>query len=215
MEVIRPELTYRKIFLFWLPLASTWLMMSLEGPYLSALIARMPDPKFNLAAYGVAFSFAMIIEAPIIMMMSASNALVQNRQTYYALRNFTYLLNIIITGIILAFIFPPVFYFITISLINLPLQVAQLTHIAVIILIPWPAAIGYRRFYQGILIRNNLTKLVALGTVIRLTSMSFTGLILFLLTKFPGVVIGASPLYAGVVAQAIASKFMALKVIEN
>ncbi|MBC8192482.1 MAG: hypothetical protein H8E18_08885, partial [FCB group bacterium] len=44
------QLTARKIFKFWLPLAGTWLMMSLEGPFIAAIIARLVDPKFNLAA---------------------------------------------------------------------------------------------------------------------------------------------------------------------
>jgi progressive ankylosis protein len=82
------QLTQRKIFFFWLPLAATWFMMSVEGPFLSALIARLPDPKFNLAAYGVAFSFALVIEAPVIMMLSAATTLVRNRQSYLSLRKF-------------------------------------------------------------------------------------------------------------------------------
>ena len=61
------QLTTKKIFIFWLPLAVTWIMMSIEGPFLSALIARLNEPKYNLAAYGVAFAFALIIEAPVIM----------------------------------------------------------------------------------------------------------------------------------------------------
>jgi len=76
------ELTYRQILVFWIPLAATWLMMATEGPLLAALIARLPDPKFNLAAYGVAFAFAVLIEAPIIMIMSASTALVKDRDSY-------------------------------------------------------------------------------------------------------------------------------------
>ena len=55
---IKRELTQKTILAFWIPLAATWLMMSIEGPYLSALIARLAEPKFNLAAYGIAFSIA-------------------------------------------------------------------------------------------------------------------------------------------------------------
>ena len=62
-------LSIRTILVFWFPLAATWLMMSAEGPYVAAIIARMPDAAYNLAAYGVAFSFAFMAEAPIIMMM--------------------------------------------------------------------------------------------------------------------------------------------------
>jgi hypothetical protein len=54
------KVTYKKIFVFWMPLAATWLMMSVEGPFLAAVIARLAEPKYNLAAYGVAFSFSQI-----------------------------------------------------------------------------------------------------------------------------------------------------------
>lgn len=209
------RLTLKHIFLFWLPLAATWLMMSVEGPFLSALIARLADPKFNLAAYGVAFSFALIIEAPVIMMMSASTALVKDLDSFKKLRNFTYALNGLITLVMLILIIPPIFYFIAEDLIGLPNKVAYLTHIATIILLPWPATIGYRRFYQGILIRNNLTRRVAYGTIIRITSMAATALIFFLFFDVPGVVVGASALSVAVTFEAAASKIMAWKIVKS
>ena len=85
---ITERLTYRRIFLFWIPLALTWLMMAFEQPILIAFIARLDEAKFNLAAFGIAGSFAMIIEAPIIMLMSASTALVTGRQSYKKLKKF-------------------------------------------------------------------------------------------------------------------------------
>ncbi|HEX9251560.1 MAG TPA: hypothetical protein VF870_04925 [Ignavibacteriaceae bacterium] len=205
------ELTQKDIFSFWIPLAATWLMMSVEGPYLSALIARLAEPKFNLAAYGIAFSLALIIEAPVIMMMSASTALVKDYHSFKQLRKFNYILSLSLTAAMIVFILPPIFYFVTEDLIGLPREVSYLTHLAVMILIPWPGAIGYRRFYQGILIRNNLTRLVAYGTVIRLTSMSLTAFILFMFTDVPGVVVGASALSTAVICEAIASKLMVKK----
>ena len=90
-------LNQKSIFKFWMPLAATWLMMSVEGPYLSALIARLAEPKFNLAAYGIAFSLALIVEAPVIMMMSASTALVKNNQSFRQLRKFNYGLMFLLT----------------------------------------------------------------------------------------------------------------------
>lgn len=207
------NLTQTKIFKFWLPLAATWLMMSVEGPYLSALIARLAEPKFNLAAYGIAFSLALIIEAPVIMMMSASTALVKNYQSFKQLRKFNYILSAFLTLAIIILVLPPIFYFITDDLIGLPGEVSYLTHLAVMILVPWPGAIGYRRFYQGILIRNNLTRLVAYGTIIRLVSMTITAFLLYKFTDVPGVVVGASALSTAVICEAIASKLMVRKLL--
>lgn len=44
-------------------------MMAAEGPLIAAIIARLGDPVINLAAYGVAYAFALVCEAPIIMLM--------------------------------------------------------------------------------------------------------------------------------------------------
>ncbi len=209
------RLTFRLIFKFWIPLAATWLMMSVEGPFLAAIIARLADPKFNLAAYGVAFSFALIIEAPIIMIMSASTALVEDRYSFIRLRNFTYWLNGSITLFMLIFLIPDLFYYITSDLIGLPENVAQLTYYATLILLPWPGAIGYRRFYQGILIRNNMTRRVAYGTIIRLLTMTATALGFYLYGRIPGVAVGAAALSAGVVSEAIASRFMSRNIVKE
>ena len=203
------ELTLSKIFVFWTPLGATWLMMALEGPFLAALIARLAEPKFNLAAYGVAYAFALIIEAPVIMIMSASTALVKDRHSFNKLKIFTYFLNGLITILMVILVIPSIFYFVTEDLIGLPQRIAYLTHIATIIMLPWAAAIGYRRFYQGILIRNNLTRRVAYGTVVRLLTMIMTALVLFFYFDIPGAVVAASALALAVIAEAIASRIMA------
>jgi hypothetical protein len=211
----KESLAYKKIFIFWIPLAATWLMMAAEGPILAAVIARLLEPKFNLAAFGVAFSFGVLIEAPIIMLMSASTALVKNRDSYVKLRNFSLTLIAICTLIMLVFIIPPIFYFIMQRLIGLPANVAQLTHQACLILIPWPGAIGYRRFYQGILIRSDLTRRVAYGTIIRLMTMSATALTCYFFFPLNGATVGTLSLSLAVSAEAIASRIMAHRSVKQ
>jgi O-antigen/teichoic acid export membrane protein len=208
------QLTNKKIFLFWLPLAATWIMMSVEGPYLAALIARSAEPKYNLAAYGVAYSLVLIIEAPIIMIMSASIALVKGNHSFRKLRNFTYGANFLITLIMLLLIVPDIFFFITEQLIGLPENVSELTHIATMILLPWPGAIGYRRFYQGLLINKDMTRRVAYGTIIRLIAMSLTAILLYIY-DVRGVIIGATALSSGVMMEAIAIRIMSKSVVRN
>jgi Na+-driven multidrug efflux pump len=202
------NLTYRRIFLFWGPLALTWLMMALEQPILIAFIARLGEAKLNLAAFGIAGSFAMIIEAPVIMLMSASTALVTGRHSYKKLRRFTDLLNLGVTGIQLLVLIPPVFRFIVISLMGVPEEVARLAHIALLIFLPWAASIGYRRFYQGILIRNNLTRRVTYGTMVRLTVIVTVGVILYS-AGVNGAYVGAGAMSLAVFTEAIATRLMA------
>ncbi len=147
---ITEGLTYRKIFLFWWPLALTWLMMAFEQPVLIAFIARLNDAKYNLAAFGIAGSFAMIVEAPIIMLMSASTALVRGHNSYRKLKRFTDILNAGVTIIQLIILIPPVFKFIVTGLMDVPENVAKLAYTALIIFLTWAASIGYRRFYTRV-----------------------------------------------------------------
>ena len=205
-------LTYKGILRFWLPLAGTWLMMAVEGPYLAAIMARLPDATVNLAAFGVAFAFAIIIESPVIMLMSASTALVEDGPSYRALRRFSYGLAFLLTGIQLIVLLPFVFTGISQQL-ALPPDVTHLTHGSLALLLPWPAAIAYRRFRQGLLITHNLTHWVAYGTVIRLVSMSTTAFLAFRFSALPGAYIGALALSVAVVVEAITSRVMTRQIV--
>jgi len=203
------RLTQRRILRFWSPLAATWLMMAAEGPFLAAVIARLGDPAYNLAAFGVAMAIAMIVEAPVIMMMSAATALVRDRQSLLALRRFAWRLNAAVTVVMLVVLLPPVFRFVGLEVLGLPGPVERLAHQGVAVLVFWPAAIGYRRFYQGLLIRHHLTRRVAWGTVVRLATMTITALVLSGTTSASGASVGAGALALGVIVEAAASRVMA------
>lgn len=206
--MMKEKLSTRTIFWFWFPLASTWLMMAVEGPLVTAIIARLPEAKFNLAAFGVSFAFAMIVESPIIMIMSASTALVKSRPSLQRLFRFNLFLNITITAVILILVITPLFDLIIRNLIGLPEEVSRLCHRSFIAFIPWPAAIGFRRFYQGILINHFQTRKVAYGTVIRVLSVVTGAFFLRWSSWFPGAVVGAAALSFGVVMEALATRWM-------
>ncbi len=209
----RPTLSYRQIFTFWLPLAGTWLMIGIEAPYLAAIIARLADPTENLAAFGVALSLAVIIEAPVIMLMSASTALVEDETSYRALRRFTLGLSALLTLIQLIVVLPPVFVRLAISMMGLPPDVARLAHQGLVLMLPWPVAIGYRRFLQGLLIRHNLTRRVAYGTVLRLVTMTAVAVLGAQFPSLAGVHVAALALAVGVIVEALASRWMTRELV--
>jgi len=204
-----------ELLLFWLPLALTWLMMAVEGPFLSAVVARLEAPKINLAAYGVALSLAILIEAPIIMMMSASNALVKDRQSYRALRAYAWTLNGLLTAVLALLVFSPLFDLLALWAMNLRPDVALLARQALIILIPWPAAIGFRRFYQGLLVSDDRTWFVAMGTVVRFVAMGTTGLILYFAGDLPGVHVAAWSFTVGVLVESGATWLMSRRTVRT
>lgn len=206
---MQPLRSYRSIFFFWSPLAAQWIMMAAEGPFLAAIIARMGDAAYNLAAYGVSFAIAILVESPVIMLMSAATALVEDAASYRRLRAFAAALNAGSTALLLLILAPPVYGWAMGTLLGLPDPVAELVYGALWILLPWPAAIGYRRFLHGVLIRSGRTRLVAYGTVLRLGAMAATALALYLRGGIPGAWVGAAALSAGVCVEAVAARFMA------
>jgi len=214
-DVSAHALTPGRIARFWLPLEATWLMMAAEGPFLAAVIARLTDPKENLAAFAVASALAWIVESPIIMMLSASNALVRDAVAYRKLRRFAFVLNASISAVMVVLITPPVFAFVARGVMGLTPDVAGLAGRSMIFLVLWPAAIGFRRFYQGILIRNGRPEAVTWGTVIRLATMAATGLVAALVFRLPGASVGAAALGAGVIAEGAASWVMARPTVQG
>lgn len=211
----RGDATLSGIWRLWMPLEAAWLLMAAEGPFVAAVLARLAEPTLNLAAFGVAFAFAMLFESPIILIMSASTALVEDRDSYLKLQRFTFALNAIITLALALFLLEPVFHGVTGALMGLPSGVVDLAHPACALLLPWPSAIGYRRFYQGILVRNNLTRRVAYGTSIRLSAMGGVALLLALGTPLPGALVGTAALSAGVVMEALASRYWARETVRK
>jgi len=100
----------RRIIRTWWPLAASWLLMGLEGPAISAVIARLANPEINLAAYGgVVFPLALFIEAPIIMLLAASTALSTDWNSYRKLRTYMHSMSIGLSLLHVAIAFTPLF----------------------------------------------------------------------------------------------------------
>jgi len=209
------NLTFGYIAIFWFPLLLTWIMMAAEGPFVSSVIARMGNAKYNLAAFGVSHSISLVVESPIIMILSAAVALIKGKNSYLKLRNFSFLLNIAVTLLMFVLIIPPVFDFVTGTLLKLPAEIAKLVYYSLIFMIPWPPAIGYRRLYQGILIKYGHTKQVSICTFFRLSSMGLFALGISFFTQLDGALVGAISLSSGVVAEAIMARIMAHKLLRE
>ncbi len=209
------KLSYGRILRFWAPLMGTWLLMAVDGPLLTALIARMADAEPNLAAYGVAFSFALVAEAPIIMLMSASTSLASSPLAYRRLRNFTAVLTLLVTLVPALLLLPWPYDLFMEQVVGLTPEIADRAHPALLALIPWAAAIGWRRFYQGVLIRNDQTRKVVVGTFFRLLGMGGCGLLFFDSSGIPGALLGGLALSCGVLVEMLATRLLAAGAIRT
>jgi hypothetical protein len=193
----------RDIFWFWLPLFSSWLLMAAEGPIISAAINRLPNEVIMLAAQGLVVSLSVTIESPIINLLATSTALCKDRGAYLLLRRFTLHWMVLLTGITIAIAFTPLFDLLIIDLLGVPHEIAFWVRPGLRIMTFWSAAIAWRRFLQGIMIRFNQTRKVAWGTFVRLVFSGTSVIVLALWSGWPGVVIGSAALMAGVLAEAV------------
>lgn len=113
----------RRIYRAWWPLAASWLLMGVEIPAISAVIARLPDAPVHLAAFGgVVYPLALVIESPIIMLLSASTALCKDWNSYKKVWSFMMWAGGILTAAHLLIVATPAYYFVVDKLI----QVGQL-----------------------------------------------------------------------------------------
>jgi hypothetical protein len=197
------ETSTRTVFRTWWPLAASWLLMGLEGPAISAVVARLADPEINLAAYGgVVFPLALIIEAPIIMLLAASTALTKDRPSYERLRGFTRDLGIGLTLVHIAVGFTPVYDLVVVPLLDPPPEIVEPARLGLMVIVPWSWAIAYRRFHQGVLIRAGDSLGVGAGTAVRLLAGAAVLVAGYRLGSLPGIAIATGAIIAGVLVEA-------------
>lgn len=191
------------IFKVWIPLAASWLLMGMELPILSAVVARLAEPEINLAAYGgIVFPIALIIEAPVIMLLAASTALSKDWASYKKLRNYMLLAGGFLTILHLLVALTPVYYFVAKGLLGAPPEIIEPARIGLIIMTPWTWTIAFRRLNQGVMIRFGHSNIIGIGTGVRL-GMDILVLGIGYYLQLPGIIVATSAVAAGVTAEAI------------
>ncbi len=108
------------IFALWFPLALSMTLMMLEGPAVQGAIARLGAPALNLAAFGFVLSIQLIVESPVIMLVSTAIALATDAQSYRALKQFVLWLTVGLTLLVGLVAWTPLFDFIGGSVLGMP-----------------------------------------------------------------------------------------------
>jgi hypothetical protein len=178
--------------------------MGLELPLVSAVMARLRDPVTSLAAYGgVVFPLCLMIEAPIIMMLSASTALSRDRPSYLLLRRFALGAASGLTALHALVAFTPLFGFVVGGLMHAPAEIHEAARRGLQIMTPWTLSIAYRRLQQGVMIRFGRARAVGVGTAVRLGANAAVLALGSLVPELPGIVVGTLAVATGVVGEAL------------
>jgi len=171
---------------------------------MSAIVARLADPKIHLAAWGgIVWPLALVIESPIIMLLSASTALSKDWDSYRKLGRFMMGAGALLTGLHILIAVTPLYCIVVVEWIGAPAEIVEPARLGLVVMTPWTWAIAYRRFNQGVLIRFGHSRAVGLGTLIRLSSDALVLAIGYLVGTIPGIVVACSAIATGVVSEAI------------
>ena len=196
-------LPMRRIVRTWWPLAASWMLMSVELPAITAVIARLANPEIHLAAYGsIVFPIALIIESPIIMLLAASTALSKDAPSYSRLRRFMMITSGSLTAVHILVAFTPIYDFVVTGILGAPSEIVEPARYSLMVMTPWTWSIAYRRFNQGLLIRFGPSRVVGLGTLVRLAANTGVLTAGYLIGVIPGAVVGATTAVAGVLSEA-------------
>ena len=198
----KPPVTTRRVLSLWWPLAASWLLMGAEAPIFTAFVARMADPEVSLAAYGsVVFPVSLVIEGPIIMLLAASTALCRDLASYRKVRRFMMWAGGALTALHALVAFTPLYYAVVRGLLDVPEEVVEPARDGLRIMTPWTWAIAHRRFQQGVLIRFERSRVVGIGTAVRIVANAGVFALGFSRLEVSGIVLGTSAVMTGVIAE--------------
>ena len=208
-------LTMRRITKTWWPLAAGWILMTVEIPFLSAIIARHPDPQVHLASWGLVFSVALILASPAMMLLSASTALSRDWPSFRQVERYMWFISLFLTALHALLAFTPLFDLLVVGLLAAPAEIIEPARLGLVIMLPYVGGLAYRRFNYGLLIRFQHTRSVTLGAMVRLLTDVICVGILYLLGVQSGVMIATVTFTAGILAEAVYSGLRIRPLLEN
>jgi hypothetical protein len=180
------------------------MLMGVEMPMFTAIVARMADPEVQLAAYGsLVLPLSLLVEAPIIMLLAASTALAKDWRDYKKLRRFSIVAACVLTAVHAAIAFTPIYDLLAVHIIDVPPPVVEPGRLGLQIMTPWTGAIALRRFQQGILVRFERSGAIGWGTAVRLLVNAGVLGAGYAYGGLSGIAVGSLGLAAGVIAEAV------------
>jgi progressive ankylosis protein len=199
-----------KLWQQFIPLSLSDVSMALGDPLTITTLAHLPDARNNIAAVGVGKAIAIFCESPIIMLLHASNALAPTQASRKALWQFTLIASGMMSLLLALTTLPLVFAIVGEGWLGVTPSLSNLIRSTLTIVILWPLAIGWRRYFQGLLIHSGQSNAVAQAGLVRLVVVAgvlFGGFVF----TINGAVVAGMSLVWGVIAEAIVVTFLAQK----
>lgn len=185
----------------WWPLAAGWLLMTAELTVFAAIVARMPDPALQLAAWGVVFAISTLVQSPSTALLPTSTAMARDRRTFARLSRYALTVIAALTGLHALVALTPLYGVVVSGAMGVPAEVAEAVRPALIIMLPWTFGTGARRFLQGVMIRFGHARVVILGSLLRLGLGTTVMLLGTAFDWLPGAQLAATAIIVGVLSE--------------
>lgn len=196
--------------------------MAVESPVCIAVLQGVGDgmvgedaAKISTAGMTLLMALAMAVESPVIDLLSTSTTLSRHRQGFAQMTRFALMLMLWVTAVQGVIAFTPLYWFITEGLLNTPRPVAEAVQTPMQIILFWSAAVGWRRYLQGVMIRHGATRPISFGTLVRVAAIAGVGFGLSAGTELPKLNVVAIALTASVFAEALFIQLVSLSVIRR
>lgn len=189
--------------------------MSVEAPVSLRIISGLPDAKLHIASFLVLMAVALWVESPVIDLLSTSTALARDRKRFVLISRFVWYVMAWCTFAHAVVTLTPAYGFITLRVLSLPPEISEVLRLPLIVMLPWSAFIGWRRYRQGLLIRNGKTRPVGIGTVVRMVVAVVVGFGVAATGQVTGTMAAAIALICSVASEAIFIHFVSRSVIQS
>lgn len=195
--------SYGQIFRFYFPLALSWIFMALEAPITTTVASRTAAPEIQTAALLMLGGLSLWIESPVIDLLATSTTLAKDARSYAIISRFVWWVMGWCTLLHAAIALTPLYDAVAGGLLGVPEPVLEAARLPMAVMIPWSAFIGWRRYLQGILIRHGRTRIIGVGTAVRVVTMAGVSAGLFFASNESGIMIAAIALVSSVIAEAL------------
>ncbi|WP_321337424.1 hypothetical protein [Breoghania sp.] len=153
----------------------SWMIMAVEAPLVLSWLATRPMELTSIAAFGVFHSMGLLLEAPVLMLLPTATQLANGPKSAAAVhRHALVMISVALVVATLTTAVPSLRQWILAAGLGLSGDVLAICSVILPSLILWPAAIGYRRVLQGILLANKQSRAIAHASFFRFAGIAVT-----------------------------------------
>lgn len=202
-----------KLIKVWLPSSFSMAFLNIEIPVITAIVSQGNEGN-SLAIFGIALSIIVAVNGAVIPFTPAVISLGNSQKNLKKIKQYAAVLCLMVASLFLLLFFSPFNTYVFRSFLNLEQETIPFLQSALLGFFPAVFFVAWRRYQQGILIKQKNTKPIFYATLLRIVFSVITALVLDSLTSANIAVIGTVSLTVGAFIEAL-MLFLYLKTISK